>query len=82
MIASFFDEENLEFIESQILDVPENGYDSTNEFSKKKLFCRVIYVTQQGLPLLCYRYLTRKRSGEGGKREEGSRERGEGREGS
>jgi len=38
-------------------------------------------VTQQGLPLLCYRYLTRKRSGEGGKREEGSRERGEGREG-
>ena len=35
LIASFFDEENLEFIESQILDVPENGYDSTNEFSKK-----------------------------------------------
>ena len=35
LIASFFDEENLEFIESQILDVPENGYDSANEFAKK-----------------------------------------------
>ena len=32
--------------------------------------------------LLSCRYLTRKRRGEGGKREEGSRERGEGREGS
>ena len=35
LIASFFDEENLEFIESQILDTPENGYDSANEFAKK-----------------------------------------------
>ena len=35
LIASFFDEENLEFIESQILDIPENGYDSANEFAKK-----------------------------------------------
>ena len=35
LIASFFDEENLEFIESQILDAPENGYDSANEFAKK-----------------------------------------------
>ena len=35
LIASFFDEENLEFIESQILDIPENGYDSVNEFSNK-----------------------------------------------
>ena len=34
MIVSFFDEENLEFIESQI-DAPENGYDSANEFAKK-----------------------------------------------
>ncbi len=41
-----------------------------------------IYVTQQGLPLLCYRHLTRKRSGEGGKGEGGFRERGEGGEGS
>ena len=32
---SIFDEENLEFIESQILDTPENGYDSANEFAKK-----------------------------------------------
>jgi len=35
LIASLFDEENLEFIESQILDTPENGYDSANEFSNK-----------------------------------------------
>ena len=35
LIASFFDEENLEFIESQILDTPENGYDSANEFANK-----------------------------------------------
>ena len=35
LIASFFDEENIEFIESQILDVPVNGYDSANEFAKK-----------------------------------------------
>ena len=35
LVASFFDEENLEFIESQILDAPENGYDSANEFAKK-----------------------------------------------
>ena len=35
LIASFFDEENLEFIESQIFDTPENGYDSANEFSNK-----------------------------------------------
>ena len=35
LIASFFDVENLEFIESQILDAPENGYDSANEFAKK-----------------------------------------------
>ena len=35
LIASFFDEENLEFIESQILDTPENGYDSANEFTNK-----------------------------------------------
>ena len=35
LVASFFDEENLEFIESQILDIPENGYDSANEFAKK-----------------------------------------------
>ena len=35
LIASFFDVENLEFIESQILDIPENGYDSVNEFSNK-----------------------------------------------
>ena len=35
LVASFFDEENLEFIESQILDTPENGYDSANEFAKK-----------------------------------------------
>ena len=35
LIASFFDEENLEFIESQILDTPKNGYDSANEFASK-----------------------------------------------
>ena len=35
LIASFFDEENLEFTESQILDTPENGYDSANEFANK-----------------------------------------------
>ena len=35
LIASFFDEENLEFIESQILDTPENGYDSASEFANK-----------------------------------------------
>jgi general secretion pathway protein K len=35
LIASLFDEENLEFIESQILDTPENGYDSANEFTDK-----------------------------------------------
>ena len=35
LIASLFDEENLEFIESQILDTPENGYDSANEFTNK-----------------------------------------------
>ena len=35
LIASLFDEENLEFIESQILDAPENGYDFANEFAKK-----------------------------------------------
>ncbi len=35
LIASFFDEENLEFIDSQILDTPENGYDSANEFANK-----------------------------------------------
>ena len=35
LIASLFDEENLEFIESQILDTPENGYDSANEFANK-----------------------------------------------
>jgi len=35
LIASFFDEENLEFIESQIFDTPENGYDSANEFANK-----------------------------------------------
>ena len=35
LIASFFGEENLEFIESQILDFPQNGYDSVDEFVKK-----------------------------------------------
>ena len=35
LIASLFDEENLEFIESQILDTPENAYDSANEFANK-----------------------------------------------
>lgn len=35
LIASFFGEENLEFIESQILDFPQNGYDSVDEFIKK-----------------------------------------------
>ena len=35
LIAAFFDEENLEFIESQILDAPENGYDSANDFANK-----------------------------------------------
>ena len=35
LIASLFDEENLEFIESQILDTPENGYDFANEFANK-----------------------------------------------
>ena len=35
LIASLFDEENLEFIESQILDTPQNGYDSANEFANK-----------------------------------------------
>ena len=35
LIASLFDEENLEFIESQIFDTPENGYDSANEFANK-----------------------------------------------
>ena len=35
LIASLFDEENLEFIESQILDTPENGYDSADEFANK-----------------------------------------------
>ena len=35
LIASLFDEENLEFIESQILDTPENGYDSAYEFANK-----------------------------------------------
>ena len=27
LIASFFDEENLEYVESQIMDLPEEGYD-------------------------------------------------------
>ena len=40
-----------------------------------------LYVTQQGLPLLCYRYLTRKRRGKGGRMGEGSREGEVGREG-
>ena len=35
LIASFFDDDNLEYIESQILDIPENGYDSVNEFTNK-----------------------------------------------
>ena len=35
LIAAFFDEENLEFIESQILDFPKNGYNSVNTFVNK-----------------------------------------------
>ena len=32
LIASFFNIDNLQLIESQILEIPKNGYDSTNEF--------------------------------------------------
>ena len=35
LIASFFDEENLEYVESQIIDLPEEGYDEVNSFIKK-----------------------------------------------
>ena len=35
LIASFFDEENLEYVESQIMDLPEEGYDEVNSFIKK-----------------------------------------------
>ena len=32
LIAAFFDEENLEYIASQILNMPKNGYDDVNVF--------------------------------------------------
>ena len=32
LIASFFDEENLEYTASQILNMPKNGYDDVNVF--------------------------------------------------
>ncbi|MDB3856940.1 type II secretion system minor pseudopilin GspK [Gammaproteobacteria bacterium] len=32
MIAAFFDEENLEYTSSQILNMPKNGYDDVNVF--------------------------------------------------
>ena len=32
LIASFFDEENLEYTSSQILNMPKNGYDDVNVF--------------------------------------------------
>ena len=32
LIAAFFDEENLEYITSQILNMPKNGYDDVNVF--------------------------------------------------
>ena len=35
LIASFFDEENLEYVESQIMNLPEEGYDEVNSFIKK-----------------------------------------------
>ena len=35
LVASFFDEKNLEFIESQILNTPENGYDGIEKFVGK-----------------------------------------------
>jgi general secretion pathway protein K len=35
LMAAFFDEENLEFIESQIIDIPKEGYDSTDFFVNK-----------------------------------------------
>ena len=33
LVASFFNEKNLEFTESQILDLPKNGYDDVNVFA-------------------------------------------------
>jgi|TARA_B110000438_G_scaffold63467_1_gene63955 general secretion pathway protein K len=35
LIASFFDQENLEYTESQILSMPQNGYDEINSFAEK-----------------------------------------------
>jgi type II secretory pathway component PulK len=35
LIAAFFDEKNLEFIESQISDAPEEGYNSIDLFTAK-----------------------------------------------
>ncbi len=33
LVASFFSEENLEFTESQILNLPQNGYDDVSVFA-------------------------------------------------
>ena len=35
LLASFFAENNLEFVESEILDFPEEGYDNIDSFIKK-----------------------------------------------
>ena len=35
LIAAFFDEKNLEYVESQIMSLPEEGYDEVNSFIKK-----------------------------------------------
>ena len=35
LIAAFFDEKNLEYVESQIMSLPEAGYDEINSFIKK-----------------------------------------------
>jgi len=35
LIAAFFDEKNLEYVESQIMSLPEEGYDEINSFIKK-----------------------------------------------
>ena len=35
LIAAFFDEKNLEYVESHIMSLPEEGYDEINSFLKK-----------------------------------------------
>jgi len=35
LIAAFFDEKNLEYVESHIMSLPEEGYDEINSFIKK-----------------------------------------------